>query len=104
MYEGQVVFSQVMHFLPLRAFHRCVARYKGQYKVHKFACLAQFYRAHLNSPAFSQINSPPASKEKKRGLRSSHEADMIITLTRITQDGRHFIRINTSSALRKLLI
>jgi Domain of unknown function (DUF4372)/Transposase DDE domain len=42
MYEGQVVFSQVMHFLPLRAFHRCVARYKGQYKVQKFACLEQF--------------------------------------------------------------
>ena len=62
------------------------------------------YSAHLNSPAFSQINSPPASKEKKRGLRSSHESEMIITLIRIAQDGRHFIRINTPSALRKLLI
>ena len=48
------------------------------------------YSAHLNSPAFSQINSPPASKEKKRGLRSSHESEMIITLIRIAQDGRTF--------------
>jgi len=42
MYAGQVVFSQVMNFLPLRAFHKCVARYKGRYKVQKFACLEQF--------------------------------------------------------------
>ena len=42
MYTGQIVFSQVMRFLPLRAFHRCVARYKGEYKVQKFDCLDQF--------------------------------------------------------------
>ena len=42
MYTGQIVFSQVMRFLPLRAFHRCVARYKGGHKVQKFDCLDQF--------------------------------------------------------------
>jgi len=42
MYTGQIVFSQVMRFLPLRAFHRCVARYKGEHKVQKFDCLDQF--------------------------------------------------------------
>ena len=42
MYTGQIVFSQVTRFLPLRAFHRCVAHYKGEYKVRKFDCLDQF--------------------------------------------------------------
>jgi hypothetical protein len=42
MYTGQIVFSQVMRFLPLRAFHRCVERYKGERKVQKFDCLDQF--------------------------------------------------------------
>ena len=42
MYAGQIVFSQVMDFLPRRAFHRCVARYKGEHKVQTFTCLDQF--------------------------------------------------------------
>ncbi len=42
MYAGQIVFSQIMCFLPLRAFHKCVARYKGEYKVQNFTCLDQF--------------------------------------------------------------
>ena len=42
MYTGQSVFSQVMRFLPLRAFHRCVARYRAEYKVRNFTCLDQF--------------------------------------------------------------
>lgn len=42
MYAGQIVFSQIMSFLPLRAFHKCVARYKGEYKVQNFTCLDQF--------------------------------------------------------------
>jgi len=42
MYSGQIVFSQIMSFLPLRAFHCCVARYRGEYKVQNFACLDQF--------------------------------------------------------------
>ena len=42
MYAGRTVFSQVMDYLPLRPFHRCVARYGGGYKVKKFSCLDQF--------------------------------------------------------------
>jgi hypothetical protein len=50
MYAGQIVFSQIMHFLPLRAFHKCVTRYRGNHKVHKFTCLDQFL-----SMAFAQL-------------------------------------------------
>jgi len=40
MNTGRTVFSQLMDFLALRDFHRCVARYCGQYKVRKFSCMA----------------------------------------------------------------
>lgn len=31
MHEGRYVFSQVMDFLPRRAFNRCVSKYSGIY-------------------------------------------------------------------------
>ena len=42
MYYGQLVFSQVMLFLPLHRFRQCVLRYKGNYKTQKFTCLDQY--------------------------------------------------------------
>ena len=42
MNEGQTVFSQVMDFLPLHEFRKCVLRYEGDYKVLKFSCLDQY--------------------------------------------------------------
>ncbi len=42
MLSGQIIFSQIMDFLPLRRFHTCVSRYKGNYKVQHFKCLDQF--------------------------------------------------------------
>ena len=40
--HGQNNFSQVMEFLPLYEFRKCVARYHGDYKVLSFSCLDQF--------------------------------------------------------------
>jgi hypothetical protein len=42
MYAVKNVFSQVMEFLPLKVFHRCVARYNGNFNVQTFSCLEQF--------------------------------------------------------------
>jgi len=42
MNTGRLVFSQVMDFLPLRTFRKCVARYRGNHKVKHFSCLDQF--------------------------------------------------------------
>lgn len=39
---GRTVFSQLMDLLPLREFRKCVARYRGNYKVQHFSCLDQF--------------------------------------------------------------
>ena len=42
MYTGQMVFSQLMDFLPKHEFNKCVRRYQGNYRVSKLSCLDQF--------------------------------------------------------------
>ncbi len=42
MNTGRTLFFQLMDFLPLPEFHRCVDRYRGDYKVKSFSCLDQF--------------------------------------------------------------
>ena len=42
MNEGKTVFAQVMEFLPMYEFRKCVERYRGDYKVLSFTCLDQF--------------------------------------------------------------
>lgn len=42
MYDGQIVFSQLMAFVPRRVFDTCVRRYRGQRRVRQFSCRDQF--------------------------------------------------------------
>jgi len=42
MNSGRTIFAQLMDLLPLAEFHRCVDRYRGDYKVQSFSCLDQF--------------------------------------------------------------
>ena len=50
MNTGKLVFSQLMDFLPLYEFQKCVKKYNGNYKVKSFTCLEQFY-----TMAFAQL-------------------------------------------------
>lgn len=43
MYSGRLVFSQVMDYLPMHTFRRCVQRYRGNYKIKNFRCLDQYF-------------------------------------------------------------
>jgi hypothetical protein len=69
MYVGKLVFSQVMDFMPLHTFRRCVARYRGNYKVKTFTCLDQFLCL-----AFAQITY-------RESLRANNRCQ-VYTLTR----------------------
>ena len=42
MNSGKLVFSQLTSYLPMKAFRRCVARYRGSYKVQSFSCWDQY--------------------------------------------------------------
>ena len=37
------VFAQIMSFLPLDEFRKCVRRYQGDYRIRRFSCLDQFF-------------------------------------------------------------
>lgn len=43
MHQGTTIFSQIMKFLPIYDFNKCVNRYNGNYKVQKLTCLNHFY-------------------------------------------------------------
>lgn len=42
MYNGKIVFAQLMDFLPKHEFDKFVLRYQGDYRVRKFTCYEQF--------------------------------------------------------------
>jgi len=50
MYEGKLVFAQLMDRLPMHTFRRCVARFKGDRSVKSFTCQDQ-----LRCMAFAQL-------------------------------------------------
>ena len=43
MNQGKTVFAQLMSFLPVYEFDKCVRRYKGNYRVRTFTCREHFY-------------------------------------------------------------
>ena len=62
---GRTVFSQVMDFLPLYAFRKCVARYRGEYKVQSFSCMDQFL-----CMAFAQLTYRESLRDIEACLRA----------------------------------
>ena len=42
MYAGQLVFSQLMDYLPMYEFRKCVLRYEGNRRIRNFSCMDQF--------------------------------------------------------------
>jgi hypothetical protein len=65
MNTGQTVFAQLMEFLPLPAFRRCVERYSGDYKVQSFSCLDQFLCL-----AFAQLSYRESLRDIETCLRT----------------------------------
>ena len=65
MNEGKTIFSQVMEFLPMYEFRKCVERYHGDYKVLSFTCLDQFL-----CMAFAQMTFRESLRDIQACLRS----------------------------------
>ena len=41
MHAGKYVFAQVIEFLPVNDFNKCIKRYNGSFKLHHFSCWHQ---------------------------------------------------------------
>jgi len=61
----QTVFAQIMDFLPLHEFRKCVRRYRGNHKVQKFSCLDQFF-----CMAFAQLTYRESLRDIEACLRA----------------------------------
>ena len=65
MYAGKLVFAQVMDHMPIHTFRRCVARYRGHYKVQSFSCLDQYL-----CMAFAQLTYRESLRDIEACLRA----------------------------------
>lgn len=65
MHRGKLVFAQVMEYLPLSTFARCVERYAGHYKVKRFSCLDQYL-----CMAFAQLTYRESLRDIQACLRA----------------------------------
>ena len=64
MYDGQIVFSQLMDFIPRRPFDTCVRRYHGRRRVRRFSCRDQFL-----AMAFAQLTYRESLRDIETCLR-----------------------------------
>jgi hypothetical protein len=67
MYTGRLIFSQLMDFLPLHQFRRCVEKYHGNYRMRSFSCLDQFL-----CMAFAQLSYRESLRDIESCLRAMH--------------------------------
>jgi len=65
MYSGRIVFSQLMDFLPMHHFRKCVKRYRGDHYVKTFSCLDQFF-----CMAFAQLSYRESLRDIESCLRA----------------------------------
>ena len=65
MNMGRTIFAQLMGFLPMYEFRKCIERYHGNYKIHTFSCLDQFL-----CMAFAQLTYRESLRDIEACLRS----------------------------------
>ena len=65
MYEGKLVFAQLMDHLPVHTFRRIVARYSGERKIKSFTCLDQYL-----CMAFAQLTYRESLRDIETCLRA----------------------------------
>jgi hypothetical protein len=65
MFAGRTVFAQLIDHVPPHEFHKCVARYRGNYKLRGFSCLDQFLCL-----AFAQLTFRESLRDIEACLRS----------------------------------
>jgi len=65
MYSGPLVFTQIMNFMPLKTFQRCVAKYQGNFSVKHFTCMD-----HFRIMAFAQLTYRESLRDIEACLRA----------------------------------
>jgi hypothetical protein len=90
MYEGKMIFAQILELIPWRRFQTCVDRYQGDLKVHSFSC-NEFFRVMI----FAQITRRTSLSEIALCLKAvSHHLyhigiSSLITKSNLAHANRH---------------
>ena len=66
MNSGKTIFSQIMDFIPVYEFQKCVERYNGNYKVKSFSCWSQYLCL-----AFAQLTYRESLRDIEACLRAT---------------------------------
>jgi hypothetical protein len=68
MYTGKLIFSQVMDYMPMHTFRRCVARYQGDRNTRSFTCFDQYL-----CMAFAQLTYRESLRDIEACLRAQQQ-------------------------------
>ncbi|MBI4708488.1 MAG: IS4 family transposase [Candidatus Omnitrophica bacterium] len=68
MNSGKSIFAQLMEFIPIYEFRKCVNRYNGNYKIKSFTCWEQFL-----CMAFAQLTYRKSLRDIEACLRAAHK-------------------------------
>ena len=68
MYDGRMIFSQLMDFIPRYEFRKCVTRYQGNSRVRTFSCWDQFL-----SMTFAQLTYRESLRDIEACLRAMQD-------------------------------
>lgn len=66
MNSGKTIFTQLMDFLPIHEFRKCIKRYNGNYKIKRFSCWDQFL-----CMAFAQLTYRESLRDIQACLRAA---------------------------------
>jgi len=64
MHQGRIIFAQLLDYLPRHELRRCVARYRGEYRIRRFSCFDQFLAL-----AFAQLTGRESLRDIETCLR-----------------------------------
>jgi DDE family transposase/uncharacterized protein DUF4372 len=68
MNSGKSIFAQLMEFLPIYEFRKCVKRYNGNYKIKSFTCWEQFL-----CMSFAQLTYRESLRDIEACLRAARK-------------------------------
>ena len=96
MYSDEVLFAQLMDFLPRHDFNKCVQRYRGNARVRGFS-----YRDQFLCMAFAQLTYRESLRDIETHRKSSFH-DLLLSVDSIRRNdclphNLHPIKSNTQS-------
>lgn len=68
MHAGKMIFAQLIEFLPVREFRKCVKRYQGEHRARNFSCWDQFL-----CMAFAQLTFRESLRDIEACLRTNRK-------------------------------